>query len=57
MATEGQHTLTYLFHTLSLLKAQISPFAKVSQLHRRMLVKQTNDVWGETEQDSHKSTV
>lgn len=40
MATEGQHTLTYLFHTLSLLKTQISPLAKVSQLHRRMLVKQ-----------------
>lgn len=56
MATEGQHTLTYSFHTLSLLKTQISPFAKVSQLHRRTLVKQTNDVWGETERDSHKST-
>lgn len=45
MAAEGQHTFTYLFHTLSLLETKINPFAKVSQLHRRTLVKQTNDVW------------
>lgn len=40
MAAEEQHTHT----PFSLPETQISPFAKISQLPRRTLVKQTNDV-------------
>lgn len=44
MATEGQCTHTHF----SLLDTQIIQLGKIGQLNRKLLVRQTNDVWKET---------